>query len=387
MAKINTLLFGELALLPCPSEVPIRETLEFLTDVMISHNGTEKRISLRSKARQFFDYKIPTQAWDMAASFNTSYGAIRKRWAVPIWTESQYIGNVAENATSINCDTSVYDIRPDSLVMLFASSEIWQILEVSTISNGLININSQVKAIDGAWLIPVRLGWIGGNIEKPTNGHNGRTEITFEIEDNPFISTTVPEQYEGDDIYYEPGLLNGGNVSRSIEKRLDFADFALGPVARRSPWLYSRFVTPHRVVLEGPQNTRKFKEWIFRRAGKFRQFWQPTFEVNMRVKNTGVVASILVVESDSYLAYVSERTNVAIQTLNGAWFVRKLSNPIQLNENSIQLTLSSPLNVAASNIARVSFLGLNRLEGDRLEFNWLGNNVVECEVRILELKP
>lgn len=387
MAKITTSLFGELAIIPQPAETPVRETLEFLTDVMTSHNGSEERIPLRSKPRQFFNYKMPTQAWASAAAFNTLYGAVRQRWAVPIWTEAQYVGNVIQNAQTIACNTSLYDLRPNSLAMLFASCGEWQVIEIASVEENQITLSSAVRSFVGSWLLPVRLGWIGGNASKPTSGHNGRVELTFEIDDNPSIVEAVPPQYSGNDIYYEPGLLSGGSLSRSIEKRLDVADFALGPVARRSPWLNSRFATPYRSLLEGPQEIRDFKRWLFRRAGKFRPFWQPTFEVNMRVKNTGVVASTLVIESDSYLAYVSNRTRIAIQTTAGAWHVRTVSNPVQINADSVQLTLSSALNVAASNIARVSFLGLNRLDADRIELNWNGNNVVETEIRILELNP
>lgn len=387
MAKITTQLFGELAILPRQAEAPIKETLEFLTDVMESYNGTEQRLQLRTKARQTFDYTVPLQSWHMAAAFNTEYGAIRKRWAVPIWTEAQYVGTVAQNAPTIACDTTNYDLRSQSLALLYAGCDKWQVIEIATAETGVITLLGGVTGVVGAWLLPVRLGWIANTIDKPTNGHNGKSQLIFEIDDTLPLSSDAPPQYLGNDIYYEVGLLSGDAVDRSLEQRLDENDFDLGPIERRTTWANARFATPFRRVINGAAEMRAYKNFLYRRAGKFRAFWQPSFEVNMRPMNTGVIASTLVIKSDSYIDYGSIRKNIAIQTMAGAWLLRTVSNPIQINADSVQLTLSSALNINVANIARISYLGLNRFDADRIELNWIGNGVAESTVRILELTP
>lgn len=387
MAKITTALFGELAILPYPAEAPIKETLEFATDVMEAYSGDEERQQLRSKPRQTFAYTVPVQAWNMAAALNTEAGAIRKRWAVPIWTEGQYVGTVAAAAASINCNTSIYDLRANSLALLFASCGQWQIVEIGTITGTSVSVTNVLTAMKGCWLLPVRLGWIGGNIDKPTNGHNAKSTLTFEIEDNMPLTPAAPAQYLSNDVYYEPGLLSGDSVSRSIEQRLDESDFVLGPVARRSPWAFSQFGTPYRSVIEGAAAMREYKKFLYRRAGKYRAFYMPTFENNLRVVNSGTIVSTLVVKSDSFIDYASLRSNIAVQTLAGAWLPRGISNPVQIDPERIQLTLSSPLNIAAGTIARVSYMGLSRLDTDRIEITWQGGNVAEAQVRVLELKP
>lgn len=385
MAKITTQLFGELAILPQQAEAPIKETLAFLTDVMQAYNAKEQRLQLRTKARQTFAYTVPLQAWHMAAAFNTGYGAIRKRWAVPIWTEAQFVGTVAENAASIVCDTDNYDLRPASLAMLYAGCDKWQVVEISTVEAGQINIASDVTAVVGAWLLPVRLGWISDTIDKPTSGHNGKSSVTFEIEDTLELVGDVPPQYLANDIYYDAPLLSSGTLSRSIEQKLDKNDFDLGVVEYRSTWTNAQFGTPFRWIIEGPAAMRAYKKFLYRRAGKFRAFWTPTFENNMRVANTGTIASTLVIQNDAWTDYASVRTNIAIQRTNGTWLLRTVSNPVQIDATRIQLTLSSALNIPANDIARVSYLGLNRLDSDSIEINWNGNNVAEANVRILEL--
>ena len=119
MAKINTTLFGELPFLPQVAEIPVTETLSFLTDSIIHYDGTEQNIQLRSKPRQKFEYSIPIKYKDNADLFNTLSGAIRKKWAVPNWTDLQPVGNINIDATNINCDTVNFDLRANSLAMIF----------------------------------------------------------------------------------------------------------------------------------------------------------------------------------------------------------------------------------------------------------------------------
>lgn len=386
MAKITTQLFGELAILPYQAEAPLKESLEFLTDVIKAQDATEERLQMRSMPRQSFNYSIPLQAWRTAAAFNTEYGAIRKNWAVPIWTEAQYIGTIGAGLLSIDCNTSLYDLRPQSLAMLYSVCGDYQVIEIDEVFSNHITLLADTEYVAGAWLMPVRKGWIQGNIDKPTNGHNGKSSLIFVIDDNPTITPAVPAQYLGDDIYYDAPLLSSGSLSASLSQQQDITDMSLGPVARRTNWNRPQYGKPWRSLFTTPEEVRSFREFLYRRAGKFRRFWYPTFENNMRVANTGNITTTLVIQSDSFIDYASLRTHIAIQA-NGVWHPRAISNPVQVSATQVQLTLSSALNVRAETIARTSYLGLHRFDADRIEFNWQGGGVVETNVQVLELSP
>ncbi len=385
MAKITTSLYGELAILPHPAEAPIKETLEFLTDVMQAYNGTEQRLPLRTKARQTFSYKIPLQAWHLASSFNTTYAAIRDRWAVPIWSEGQFIGNIASGAISIVCNTTFYDIRANSLAMIYGGYDNWQIVQIGTVGPSVANLASGVSEVDSAWLIPIRLGRIPGDIRKPTNGSVGSVEVDFEIEDALTFTPEAPSQYLSKDIYYDVPLLSDSMADNSVSKRLDLVDYSLGPKAYRSPWLNSQYGRPYFVSLEERSDIYEFKKFVYRRAGKFREFYMPSHEVNLRIRNESTITNTLLVDSDSFLDYASSRTKIAVQKIDGSWLLRTISNPVQIIGNRLQFTLSSSLNLNPSEIVRVSYLGEYRMEADRIEFSWETGGRLECDFRILEL--
>lgn len=386
MPKVTTTLFGELAVLPYQAEAPVKESLEFLTDVITAYDATEERLQLRSKPRQSFNYSIPLQAWHTASAFNTEYGAIRKDWAVPIWTEAQYVGTISAGLFSIGCITAVYDLRPQSLAMLYSVGGDFQIIEINEVFSDHITLLVGTKYITGAWLMPVRKGWIQGNIDKPINGHNGKSLLTFVIDDNPVITPVAPAQYLGDDIYYDAPLLSDGSLLASLSQQQDIIDMSLGPVTRRTNWNRPQYGKPWRSLLTTPEEVRSYREFLYRRAGKFRRFWYPTFENNMRVTNTGNITTTLTIQSDSFIDYASLRTHIAIEA-NGVWYPRAISDPIQIDAQRVQLTLSPALNVPATGITRISYLGLHRFDTDRIELSWQGGGVVESNVQILELLP
>lgn len=386
MAKITTTLFGELAIIPFQAEAPISETLEFYTDVMLASDGTEKRLQLRTFPRQIFEYNIPLQATQIQESFNALYGAVRKKWAIPIWTEGQLVGDVVTGATSISCDTTLYDLRANSLAMLYSASGDWQIVEISTLDSISVTVSNTLQSMVSAYLIPVRVGWIVGSPTRKINGYNGSLSVVFQVDDNGAITETVPSQYLSNDIYYNAGLLMDGSTSRSIQMETETIDFELGKVEYRTTWTNSRSAGVHTFILEGASEVRAFKRFVARCAGKFRSFWMPSFESNLRVANTGTIGSTLTINRDGFADYTF-RKNITILDAQGARYNRVVSNPVNVIGNLLSLTLSTPLNIQAKNVSLVSYLGLYRFDSDKVEINWIGNNVASVSIPIVEITP
>lgn len=386
MSKIVTTLFGELALLAIQPEAPVEERLEFYTDVQVSHNGKERRYARRMKARQFFTYSFLASLSKLPAVFHMAYGAIRDRWALPIWGEAQYVGDVAASTLTIPCDTTVRDIRDDSLVLLYNGSE-WQVLEVETATATDVTFYVAAAAIQKAYIIPIRLAYVSGDVKKVTSGYADKYQIEFEIEDNPFLITTPPDQYLSEDIYFTQSVESGSTTQRAVTKKLDKNDYTIGVVERRTPWVNSRYETSRRTVMQGLEEVRAYKEFLFRRAGKFRSFWAPTFESNLRLVDTGLITTTITIEEDDFTDYAL-RDNIAFELGSGVWLTRVVSNPVLLPGGlRLELTLNTSLNVLASDIKRVSFLGLHRLNSDSISLRWVGNNVVESEVAQVEIRP
>lgn len=386
MAKITTTLYGDLAIIPQVAEVPFVETLAFLTDSIESYNGVEQHIQVRGMPRQSFQYQIPFQAAADAGIFNTAWGALRKKWAVPAWGDAQYVGNVTAAANSCACDTVNYDLRAPGLAMFYTGCGQYKVVEITSKSDISINFAAMGAAIKGAYLIPLRVGFIVGDVNRAITGHAGKVEINFQVDDLQLLTPAAPDQYLANDIYYTVGLLDGNSLSTSIKQRQDIIDFDLGVIDRRTPWTRAKYGRPFRTMMTTPAEIKAFKDFAYRRIGKVRPFWMPTFESNLRVKNTGTIVSTLVLSADSYIDYAAARVHIAVEA-NGVWYPRVISAPVPTGADTIQVTLSSPLNIPANTVKRASYLGLNRLDTDKFEINYSFPKTAECTVRILEVTP
>ncbi len=396
MPKVTTSLFGDLAILPYQAEAPIKETFEFLTDIIPAYDSTEERLQLRTKPRQSFNYSIPISLLKNANAFNTEYGALRNNWAIPLWTQSQYLGTLQTGygysygcyygsglKAELLCDTTIYEFYENSLALLYNDFGEYQVLEIEAITKTSITITLESNLFKYAWLVPLRVGWIKSDINKVITGYDSKSTFNFVVDDNPIIEPLTPTQYLGDDIYFDLPLQDSGNIQANLTQQQDIIDSTLGLVERRTTWNNAQYGKPWNFLLESQEDIFNFKQFLLRRFGKFKQFWFPTFENNLRLKNIGIITDTILIKPDSFIDYIN-RSNIVFQTLN-LFLPFGISNPIQIDESTIQLTLSSNLNLYAKEILNVSYLGLYRLNTDMIEINHIGNNVATASLQILEL--
>jgi hypothetical protein len=385
MPKITMSLFGELALLPYPAMIGASESIEYLTEIIESHDGTEQRQQLRSLPRQTLSYSYPITKDRMAAAFNMQYGAIAKNWAVPLWAEGQDIAQVLAHETSIACDTTIHDLRPNSLALLRSNDTVWQIIEISTITATSISVSNDLKYQQNARLYPVRIGWTNDPIERKVNGVFVNSSMKFKIDDLREVAEIVPGQYLGDDIYFACPLLGGDSLGRSLQQRIDILDQSLGVIARRTPWSNARYSTPLYSLLKSKQEIYEYRTFLSRCQGKFRAFWMPSFEFNMSVMSVGTVSNTVLIKPDSYLDY-APRTHIAIKTNDGTYHTNTITASSVVAGGLIQLTLTTALNIDASTIQKISYLGLYRLDTDSIDLIFIGKNMAQTQVNIIELK-
>lgn len=388
MAKVSTTFYDDIALLPLQPETPLRESLEWKTDLMESYNGTEQALQLRGSPRQKFTFKFTEQAWTKNLGFNVEYGAIQERWGIPLWMEAQYLGTVSAAITALPCTVDVYDFRDSSLALLWQSPTQWQVIEITTVGAGVLNLDTATNAFTRAWLMPLRVGRTSGQLQRNSNGHNVQLTANFEIEDNLALSSSAPTQYLSQDIYFEPPIMDGDRMLYGIETRTDVVDYELGIVARRTPWQYNRVNRPFNVICEGATEVRAFREWLMRRAGKYRRFWEPSFENDFRKQSTGTVNSTILVGRDGLDDWAPQRSHIAVELDDGSWLARALTSITPTSSTQAQLNLSTSLGgIAASRIRRISWLGLKRLDTDLVEMNWVGGGIMQAAVTVAEIQP
>ena len=380
---------SRIVMLPYQAQTPWTEVLEWKTNILTSNNGTEQRIRLRRAPRQRFHGSYPVPPEQLARAFNMAYGWIDRRWALGVWSETQYIGALASGSNLVSCNTTNYDFRANGLVCLWESNERNELIEIDTVeSSSLVFKRALAGDYTNAILIPVRTGMVdSGSIQRVSNGYSSVLDIEYAVTDNVVISSTAPTQYLNYDIYYNETLMGDENgLSDNIKIRLDQVDYESGIVDYFAPWTTPKRTREVMFLNNGASECYTFKRWLFRRIGRLRPYWLPMFEDNLRLRQSGYIESMLICAGDDYRTLGSDHNHIAIQLNNGSWLPRTVLGT-SVDGNNVNLALDVALNLEATEIKRICFLGLHRLDTDRVEINWIGNFVNQCSLRIIEIKP
>jgi hypothetical protein len=370
-------------LLPFQPRAPVREQLAWLTDVQIAKDGTEERTQFRIKARQELRFVYPVDSEKMRRAFLLAYDQRHEQWSVPVWTQATNVGAVAEGAQAVDAPGEIGDYRVGEYALLWQSPTVWQVVTVSALGSTTVDFSEYASEFDNAWVMPLRLGFLNNNPSKVFTGSRAEYEMTFQIEDNVDLAPAAPTQYLGEDIYFDESLLSGDSLSDDIIGMLELQDEDLGVVKYYAPWLNAKVARTHRVLAEGPGEAWALREWLYRRAGRFRGFWQPSFEPDLRCLSTGALTTTLIVANDGYLVHGLQRTHIAVETTTG-WLARQITAAVASGAN-VQLTLNTSLGINTSVIKRISWLGFKRLNSDNIELNWPGAGICEADMRLLEL--
>ncbi len=375
--------------LPYQACVPWGEVLEWATDVITSNDGSEQRVRLRKAPRQTFMANYPIPANEMARAENIAYGWLARKWAVPVWSQTQPVTNLISGDTVIACDSANYDFREGGLVLIWSSATVNEVIEIDSVDvNQLVLARGMGNSYPVAIICPVLNGRVAGNIKRKTNGYTAMLALAYEITENVDIASDVPDQYLGYDLYWNEQLLGDSNtLEDDLNRRVDVVDYETGKVDFYSPWLYTRPGRSFNFVNEGAEECWTFRKFLHRRAGKLRPFWIPTFESNLRLEMTGTVTSTLRVTSDDYRGLGDDRNHIGILLQDGTWHARAITGTSLDDSTHINVGIDSPISVDASEIKIISYLGLKRFDTDRVEVSWIGNSVNTAAVRMLEIKP
>lgn len=373
------------AMLALQPELPASEELTWLTDIQIANDGAEEAILISQYPRQELNFVYPTIAIKKAKALNMLWGAQAQEWLVPVWTQARFYGTVASGLTTlagVNLDT---ELRP-GLALLWQSDSEYQIVGFDTIDGTDLLLNVPTDSFTSAWLLPLRRAFMKENVTKTFDGYEASFNVKFVVLDNEQLVPAAPAQYLGNDFYAEPTLLSGSTSSDDLTTSIDVYDPGMGLYSFYQNWVNSKVSRTYKVIAEDQDETWQVRNFLHSRAGRHRRFWEPSFENDMRLESSGTIVSTLLVARDDYVRFASNRTHIAVEA-GGVWYPRAITAVGDVDADTIQLTVDSALNVAADSVSRISWLGLKRLNADRVEIRYIGGGASEMTVRTLEISP
>ncbi|AKU43039.1 tail assembly protein [Rhodobacter phage RcTitan] len=191
MVKLSFAGFEDHSFIPYPPFVMGNETLEFLTDIVLTHDGSEDRTQNREIARQSVSFKVRTDLLNRQSPFNLSLQNIRGPWGVPLWHEAQIVGTVS--GTSVACDTTLSDFRVDGLAIVLQNNKLWQVVRIVSISGASIAVTPSLPLMRNAIVAPITSGIVRGEISNEASGYQSVYSLLYDVLDpKPFPTKLAP---------------------------------------------------------------------------------------------------------------------------------------------------------------------------------------------------
>jgi len=198
----------------CPS-VPMLEALEWFTDARTSHSGLDARARYRNKPRRTYEVRAVLPHPDYTRAANILFDGASYPWAMPIWPERTVGVNVSAGAGSLTVDTATASYG--DLAIIWQSPTAWEVVDIATVGSGTLTLSGTVQAsYTDARIMPLRLGRIQQVPTMDASKPIGTVRFLWQSDENVRYDPEAPDQYEGNDLYFECPLLDGDGVQDGL---------------------------------------------------------------------------------------------------------------------------------------------------------------------------
>ena len=386
--EISTGFYGDVYLWSYPVQLPLTEILEWKTSFLESRSGKTQAAKMREFPRQIF--KVVTHSSDThRRNFrNLLIPNQDKLWALPDWREVSRV-TLEEGATSLEIEFFKYGFwPPKGLAIFWESYSNWEIIEYEFDGESL-----SFPPIQNDWeniiFMPLRIGHI---VEIPKIHQTElytKVEFRFQAlvnDTDMLIDTDLPNLldmalFNNIDLYERCPLYKGRiGVKDQIQFREDRFDPKTGKFSVNYPWDCPRQKRELFFYEEGRDELLNFYGWLYRRSGRFRSFFMPTWTRDLELDTTGTL----------YICFFIIPTvldpchdEIAFRTKDGRWRIRTIVDSRYIGPQ-LEIRIDVPLNIEAEDVERISYLRQYILERDRVEILHHGGFSYETTIPIIE---
>lgn len=375
---------------------PVRERLNWLTDVLLTQSGIEQRIGLRAAPRRGLEYALATLNRHETNRLETVLIGWQARiFAVPVWTDVQTLAApLAAGSLSIPCTTADYEFAAGGLALLWRAHDDYEALEILSVDVAALTLKSATLADwpAGTRVYPIRLGMLPQRqgFTRAT-GHHVTGQVAFSFVDNPGVAAADSgDTYAGYRVYL--GRTNWREpVEIEAQRQLETLDYETG-----APWVddlsgLATLLKSWRWTLQSRSEIVALRGWLAARGGRRVPFWSASQAVDLEViAAIGASDSAITVRNIGYASYLdgrADRRHLVIETLDGARHYRAITASSEIDAASESLTIDATLGVTLqpADIASVRFMHLVRLDSDEVEIEWHTSQVAECSTMLRSL--
>ncbi len=367
---------------------PIKETLQFKTDIIEVNDGSEQRINVRENPRQIFKFTIRTDDDRTRDSINAVLFDWQARvFGLPVWHESKALGApLGIGNTTVIVDTAFADFRAGGLVMIYDDNFNTETLEIDTVNPNDIELQVGVsKAFDAVntIVLPVRTALTRPQLSQsrfaigPTD-----FQIEFTTLDNIDLSSQAAfATYQGKGQTVAKPLIDrlnfmkGSTVKEGIRRKITRLDPQSGPPAQISAWTKGK--PSFNYGFEG----KSFEDtWDFRQLLHFLKGSQLSFYVGTGRDDIKAVTDIADTSTQidfenhgftQFIQQVTPRSDLQIIRNDGTTSLHEITGSVVVSDDVERLTVNPGVSPALNvvDIDRIEFVTLSRISNDAPSFS------------------
>lgn len=377
---------------------PLTESLQWLTNILRSFDGSEQRRSLRTKPRRTFSYQFKTAREQSARMENLLWGWQNRTYALPVWTDKTKLQQVTEaGATALQVVTSTFSFTTSNLAVIYGGPSLMEVVEVESIQPNALSLvrPTQLRWPKGAVVMPVVLGHLPTAValmRLTSQAVVGSLTFTTNPTDTTgYIPAGTPDVvYDGlEVIMRQPNWVNG--LDNTFEYLFDTLDQQTGPITWDTTEDTPRITRRYSWLLRNRTQVRDFRSMLGRLHGMQKTIRVPTWHDDFKITQLIGVAdlSIHVAENDFRLMVGSDlaRDRIMVRLTDGTTFFRRITG-VSADDQGPILIIDEPFNreIQVNEVKAIHLVMKSRLATDQVDIVWRTDRVATVDTTFITVK-
>ena len=377
------------------------EHLEWLTDVLTSHNGKEQRLALRQAPRRSMKYLLTFESQNKVNLFEGQmWGWQQRVFCVPIWTDWRPLGvALPAGSSSIAFDPRLRDFAASSLLMFWRDYLTWEVANIDSLTASAINFK---KPTSNVWrandrVVPVRLGRMSKSVsvQRPTSTiAEAHIDFSFEVPQlcTARLGVSTWPQFNGLDILTAMPNVNDEEMEENYERDIETVDYDKGAWYSQSNAPAPIVARPFNWLLKTRQEIMNFLAFLEAHRGQHVPFYMPSWGKDIELlQDLGASDTGLLIRNIGYTRYIKLHNNRKLLIFFPADYSAPIVKTITGSSEGLNNTEVISMDSGFGSIKKVtdfraiSFLTYGRFAQDDFELTWHTDSIMQVSTRIKEI--
>lgn len=369
---------GQDVLWPVPAdwENGVRETLEWLSELLPARNRRTQKRQLRQVPRRSFEFDIITdeQLSRVADTLLNDRGS--QTWLLPIWHDVQLlIAPLPADSPAIPCRTAGFDFVQGGQAVLWNGVNQWEVVVIEEIEVDQLVLDDTTSSTWGAGtrLYPLRRGHL---VEQPQETRwtddKGKRSVQFILDEPCAWPAVLPEALYRDYPVLEMRPDWGEDLGMAFARSVETVDVGTGPIARFD-WPGRSFREAQVTwIVSGREDNTALRSLLYALRGRMATLWLPTWNSDLVLTApVTYTATSMTVEWCGYALYGRAQSNwrdIRIELWDGTVFYRRITGAAQAGANEVlQIDAALGVGITPGQVRVISFLVLSEQASDAVE--------------------